>query len=192
MSWMGTLEITASCIHFSRKMLSRIYFCVFLQWLCSCIFSKMQCYWWSVIPHPRLQVDCNCWCLGRLLLSILPLQVEEIKRRQYTLAFTSAGAQAQTYHISFETLAECQRWHRQASTVRPWGWCGFIGRGTPQEGYSDASLVCSQRWSQDAGESTQDTFQLYFLHALDYRDFSVSLLFFSTCATVSSSGSVLF
>ncbi|NWV34210.1 PHLP2 phosphatase, partial [Grantiella picta] len=43
--------------------------------------------------------------------------VEEMKRRQYTLAFTSAGAQAQTYHISFETLAECQRWHRQASTI---------------------------------------------------------------------------
>ncbi|NWY37776.1 PHLP2 phosphatase, partial [Sylvia atricapilla] len=53
-------------------------------------------------------------------MHILPLiggKVEEIKRRQYTLAFTSAGAQAQTYHISFETLAECQRWHRQASTI---------------------------------------------------------------------------
>ncbi|XP_010149046.1 PREDICTED: PH domain leucine-rich repeat-containing protein phosphatase 2-like, partial [Eurypyga helias] len=57
-------------------------------------------------------------------MHILPLvggKVEEMKRRQYTLAFTSAGAQAQTYHVSFETLAECQRWHRQASTVRPWG-----------------------------------------------------------------------
>ncbi|XP_068883355.1 PH domain leucine-rich repeat-containing protein phosphatase 2 isoform X2 [Aphelocoma coerulescens] len=53
-------------------------------------------------------------------MHILPLiggKVEEMKRRQYTLAFTSAGAQAQTYHISFETLAECQRWHRQASTI---------------------------------------------------------------------------
>ncbi|XP_015729727.1 PH domain leucine-rich repeat-containing protein phosphatase 2 [Coturnix japonica] len=53
-------------------------------------------------------------------MHILPLvggKVEEMKRRQYTLAFTSAGAQAQTYHVSFETLAECQRWHRQASTV---------------------------------------------------------------------------
>lgn len=124
---MNGTEITISCIHFSRKMLSRIYFCVFLQWLCSCIFSKMLCDWWSVIPHPRLEVSCNCWRLGRLLMSILPLQVEEIKRRQYTLAFTSAGAQAQTYHISFETLAECQRWHRQASTVRPRGRCGLDG-----------------------------------------------------------------
>ncbi|KAF2987943.1 hypothetical protein EK904_005148 [Melospiza melodia maxima] len=53
-------------------------------------------------------------------MHILPLvggKVEEMKRRQYTLAFTSAGAQAQTYHVSFETLAECQRWHRQASTI---------------------------------------------------------------------------
>uniref|UniRef100_A0A8V5GPC2 Uncharacterized protein n=1 Tax=Melopsittacus undulatus TaxID=13146 RepID=A0A8V5GPC2_MELUD len=53
-------------------------------------------------------------------MHILPLvggKVEEMKRRQYTLAFTSAGAQAQTYHVSFETLAEYQRWHRQASTV---------------------------------------------------------------------------
>lgn len=33
---------------------------------------------------------------------------------------------------------------------------------------------------------------LYFLHALDYRDFSVSLLFFSTCTTMSRSSSVLF
>uniref|UniRef100_A0A672V3L0 PH domain and leucine rich repeat protein phosphatase 2 n=1 Tax=Strigops habroptila TaxID=2489341 RepID=A0A672V3L0_STRHB len=53
-------------------------------------------------------------------MHILPLvggKVEEMKRRQYTLAFTSAGAQAQTYHVSFETLTEYQRWHRQASTV---------------------------------------------------------------------------
>ncbi|NXE26892.1 PHLP2 phosphatase, partial [Ardeotis kori] len=53
-------------------------------------------------------------------MHILPLiggKVEEMKRRQYTLAFTSAGAQAQTYHVSFETLSECQRWHRQASTI---------------------------------------------------------------------------
>ncbi|KFV12178.1 PH domain leucine-rich repeat-containing protein phosphatase 2, partial [Pterocles gutturalis] len=53
-------------------------------------------------------------------MHILPLvggKVEEMKRRQYTLAFTSAGAQAQTYHVSFDTLAECQRWHRRASTV---------------------------------------------------------------------------
>ncbi|XP_071424029.1 PH domain leucine-rich repeat-containing protein phosphatase 2 isoform X1 [Pithys albifrons albifrons] len=53
-------------------------------------------------------------------MHILPLiggKVEELKRRQYTLAFTSAGAQAQTYHVSFDSLAECQRWHRRASTV---------------------------------------------------------------------------
>uniref|UniRef100_A0A8C7AKG3 PH domain leucine-rich repeat-containing protein phosphatase 2 n=1 Tax=Neovison vison TaxID=452646 RepID=A0A8C7AKG3_NEOVI len=53
-------------------------------------------------------------------MHILPLvggKVEEVKRRQHSLAFSSAGAQAQTYHVSFETLAECQRWQRQASKV---------------------------------------------------------------------------
>ncbi|XP_016156657.1 PREDICTED: PH domain leucine-rich repeat-containing protein phosphatase 2 isoform X2 [Ficedula albicollis] len=53
-------------------------------------------------------------------MHILPLiggKVEELKRRQHTLAFTSAGAQAQTYHVSFGTPAECQRWHRQAATI---------------------------------------------------------------------------
>uniref|UniRef100_A0A8C8Z537 PH domain leucine-rich repeat-containing protein phosphatase 2 n=1 Tax=Prolemur simus TaxID=1328070 RepID=A0A8C8Z537_PROSS len=53
-------------------------------------------------------------------MHILPLvggKIEEVKRRQYSLAFSSAGAQAQTYHVSFETLAEYQRWQRQASKV---------------------------------------------------------------------------
>ncbi|XP_023379431.1 PH domain leucine-rich repeat-containing protein phosphatase 2 [Pteropus vampyrus] len=53
-------------------------------------------------------------------MHILPLvggKVEEVKRRQYSLVFSSAGAQAQTYHVSFETLAEYQRWQRQASKV---------------------------------------------------------------------------
>nr|XP_042712917.1 PH domain leucine-rich repeat-containing protein phosphatase 2 isoform X2 [Chrysemys picta bellii] len=53
-------------------------------------------------------------------MHILPLvggKVEEVKRRQHSLAFSCAGAQAQTYHVCFETLAEYQRWHRQASTV---------------------------------------------------------------------------
>ncbi|KAB1273417.1 PH domain leucine-rich repeat-containing protein phosphatase 2 [Camelus dromedarius] len=53
-------------------------------------------------------------------MHILPLvggKVEEVKRRQYSLAFSSAGAQAQTYHVSFETLAEYHRWQRQASKV---------------------------------------------------------------------------
>uniref|UniRef100_A0A2K5PR00 PH domain leucine-rich repeat-containing protein phosphatase 2 n=1 Tax=Cebus imitator TaxID=2715852 RepID=A0A2K5PR00_CEBIM len=53
-------------------------------------------------------------------MHILPLvggKIEEVKRRQYSLAFSSAGAQAQTYHVSFETLTEYQRWQRQASKV---------------------------------------------------------------------------
>lgn len=98
-------------IYFSRKTLRRIYSCVshnrfqqetMLLVLCTLDFRS------TVMLEFRQTA----------LFSFLPLQVEEMKRRQYTLAFTSAGAQAQTYHVSFETLAECQRWHRQASTVR--------------------------------------------------------------------------
>lgn len=61
-----------------------------------------------------------------LVFSPPSLQVEEVKRRQHSLAFSSAGAQAQTYHVSFETLAECQRWQRQASKVINYrtSWCG--------------------------------------------------------------------
>uniref|UniRef100_A0A7M4EQ29 PH domain leucine-rich repeat-containing protein phosphatase 2 n=1 Tax=Crocodylus porosus TaxID=8502 RepID=A0A7M4EQ29_CROPO len=53
-------------------------------------------------------------------MHILPLvggKVEEVKRRQHSLAFSSVGAQAQTFHVCFNTPAECQRWLRQASTV---------------------------------------------------------------------------
>lgn len=95
------------------------------------------------------------------LFSFLPLQVEEMKRRQYTLAFTSAGAQAQTYHVSFETLAECQRWHRQASTVRAWRLQHFGVVGTEGKmGFVITCLVCRQRLSLGAGEGTWDAFQL--------------------------------
>lgn len=45
-------------------------------------------------------------------------QVEEMKRRQHCLMFSSAGPQAHTYYVNFDTLAEYQRWHRQASKVR--------------------------------------------------------------------------
>ncbi|XP_051795561.1 PH domain leucine-rich repeat-containing protein phosphatase 2 isoform X1 [Acanthochromis polyacanthus] len=53
-------------------------------------------------------------------LHILPLvggKVEEVKRRQHCLMFSSAGSQAQTYFVNFDTLADYQRWHRQASKV---------------------------------------------------------------------------
>uniref|UniRef100_A0A8B9HS16 protein-serine/threonine phosphatase n=1 Tax=Astyanax mexicanus TaxID=7994 RepID=A0A8B9HS16_ASTMX len=53
-------------------------------------------------------------------MHILPLvggKVEEVKRRQHCLMFNSAGPQAQTYYVNFDTLAEYQRWHRQASKV---------------------------------------------------------------------------
>uniref|UniRef100_A0A1A8P7K1 PH domain leucine-rich repeat-containing protein phosphatase 2 n=1 Tax=Nothobranchius rachovii TaxID=451742 RepID=A0A1A8P7K1_9TELE len=53
-------------------------------------------------------------------MHILPLvggKVEEVKRRQHCLMFSSAGSQAQTYFVIFDTLADYQRWHRQASKV---------------------------------------------------------------------------
>lgn len=40
-----------------------------------------------------------------------------MKRRQHCLMFSSAGSQAQTYFVNFDTLADYQRWHRQASKV---------------------------------------------------------------------------
>lgn len=45
------------------------------------------------------------------------IKVEEVKRRQHCLMFSSAGSQAQTYFVNFDTLAEYQRWQRQASKV---------------------------------------------------------------------------
>lgn len=45
------------------------------------------------------------------------VEVEEVKRRQHCLVFSSAGSQAQTYFVNFDTLADYQRWHRQASKV---------------------------------------------------------------------------
>uniref|UniRef100_A0A8C7M2Y0 PH domain leucine-rich repeat-containing protein phosphatase 2 n=1 Tax=Oncorhynchus mykiss TaxID=8022 RepID=A0A8C7M2Y0_ONCMY len=53
-------------------------------------------------------------------MHILPLvggKVEEVKRRQHCLMFSSAGPQAQTYFVNFDTLADYQRWHRQASKM---------------------------------------------------------------------------
>ncbi|XP_041078129.1 PH domain leucine-rich repeat-containing protein phosphatase 2-like isoform X2 [Polyodon spathula] len=53
-------------------------------------------------------------------MHILPLvggKVEEVKRRQHCLMFSSAGPQAQTYFVNFDSLSDYQRWHRQASKV---------------------------------------------------------------------------
>ncbi|XP_033896202.3 PH domain leucine-rich repeat-containing protein phosphatase 2-like [Acipenser ruthenus] len=53
-------------------------------------------------------------------MHILPLvggKVEEVKRRQHCLMFSSAGPQGQTYFVNFDSLSDYQRWHRQASKV---------------------------------------------------------------------------
>ncbi|CAN2389443.1 PH domain and leucine rich repeat protein phosphatase [Pristimantis euphronides] len=53
-------------------------------------------------------------------MHILPLvggKIEEVKRRPHCLAFCSAEAQAPTYHVSFDSAAEYQRWLRQATKV---------------------------------------------------------------------------
>ncbi|XP_044125510.1 PH domain leucine-rich repeat-containing protein phosphatase 2 [Bufo gargarizans] len=53
-------------------------------------------------------------------MHILPLvggKIEEVKRRPHCLAFCSSEAQAPTYHVSFDSAAEYQRWLRQATKV---------------------------------------------------------------------------
>lgn len=53
-------------------------------------------------------------------MHVLPLiggKVEEVKKHQHCLAFSSSGPQSQTYYICFETFAEYLRWLRQVSKV---------------------------------------------------------------------------
>ncbi|KAK7913103.1 hypothetical protein WMY93_013314 [Mugilogobius chulae] len=53
-------------------------------------------------------------------MHIMPLvggKVEEVKRRQQCLMFSSAGPQAQTYFVNFDALSDYQRWYRQASRI---------------------------------------------------------------------------
>lgn len=45
------------------------------------------------------------------------LQVEEVKKHQHCLAFSSSGPQSQTYYICFDTFTEYLRWLRQVSKV---------------------------------------------------------------------------
>lgn len=47
------------------------------------------------------------------------LQVEEVKKHNHCLAFSSAGPQSQTYYVSFDSFTEHLRWHRHAAKV-PW------------------------------------------------------------------------
>ncbi|CAM9573261.1 unnamed protein product [Lampetra planeri] len=53
-------------------------------------------------------------------LHVIPLiggKVEEVRKRQHCLAFSSAGPQTQTYYVSFNSFAEYLRWLRQASKI---------------------------------------------------------------------------
>ncbi|MEQ2165891.1 PH domain leucine-rich repeat-containing protein phosphatase 1 [Goodea atripinnis] len=54
-------------------------------------------------------------------MHILPLiggKVEEVKKHNHCLAFSSAGPQSQTYYVSFDSFTEHLRWHRHAAKVR--------------------------------------------------------------------------
>lgn len=44
-------------------------------------------------------------------------QVEEVKKHNHCLAFSSAGPQSQTYYVSFDSFTEHLRWHRHAAKV---------------------------------------------------------------------------
>uniref|UniRef100_A0A8V0YBQ8 protein-serine/threonine phosphatase n=1 Tax=Gallus gallus TaxID=9031 RepID=A0A8V0YBQ8_CHICK len=53
-------------------------------------------------------------------MHVLPLiggKVEEVKKHQHCLAFSSSGPQSQTYYICFDNFTEYLRWLRQASKV---------------------------------------------------------------------------
>nr|XP_015209710.1 PREDICTED: PH domain leucine-rich repeat-containing protein phosphatase 1 [Lepisosteus oculatus] len=53
-------------------------------------------------------------------MHILPLiggKVEEVKKHNHCLAFSSSGPQSQTYYICFENFTEHLRWQRQASKI---------------------------------------------------------------------------
>ncbi|XP_006892820.1 PREDICTED: PH domain leucine-rich repeat-containing protein phosphatase 1 [Elephantulus edwardii] len=53
-------------------------------------------------------------------MHVLPLiggKVEEVKKHQHCLAFSSSGSQSQTYYICFDTFTEYLRWLRQVSKV---------------------------------------------------------------------------
>lgn len=45
------------------------------------------------------------------------LQVEEVKKHNHCLAFSSAGPQSQTYYVSFDNFTEHLRWQRHAAKV---------------------------------------------------------------------------
>lgn len=45
------------------------------------------------------------------------LQVEEVKKHNHCLAFSSAGPQSQTYYVSFDSFTEHLRWQRHAAKV---------------------------------------------------------------------------
>ncbi|XP_004858502.1 PH domain leucine-rich repeat-containing protein phosphatase 1 isoform X2 [Heterocephalus glaber] len=53
-------------------------------------------------------------------MHVLPLiggKVEEVKKHQHCLSFSSSGPQSQTYYICFDTFTEYLRWLRQVSKV---------------------------------------------------------------------------
>lgn len=51
------------------------------------------------------------------LLCVFCGQVEEVKKHNHCLAFSSAGPQSQTYYVSFDSFTEHLRWHRHAAKV---------------------------------------------------------------------------
>lgn len=63
-------------------------------------------------------------CVVKVVQSLLSLlylpwlQVEEVKKHNHCLAFSSAGPQSQTYYVSFDSFTEHLRWHRHAAKVR--------------------------------------------------------------------------
>ncbi|MGH0126749.1 UNVERIFIED_CONTAM: hypothetical protein FKN15_033503 [Acipenser sinensis] len=100
------------------------------------------------------------------MMHILPLvggKVEEVKRRQHCLMFSSAGPQAQTYFVNFDSLSDYQRWHRQASKVeevkRRQHCLMFSSAGPQAQTYfvNFDSLSDYQRWHRQASKVVSQT-----------------------------------
>lgn len=67
------------------------------------------------------------------------LQVEEVKKHNHCLAFSSAGPQSQTYYVSFDSFTEHLRWHRHAAKVL----CVFVCMREKRKRRENISM-CSQ------------------------------------------------
>ncbi|PWA25446.1 hypothetical protein CCH79_00005358 [Gambusia affinis] len=102
------------------------------------VSSRMLSHGTYNVRKGKLQLPVNRWTRRQVILCgtclivssvkesqigkmhILPLiggKVEEVKKHNHCLAFSSAGPQSQTYYVSFDSFTEHLRWHRHAAKM---------------------------------------------------------------------------